>query len=38
MDDTSQRTWRELAMDWKMWLVLIACLLVATGDWLLGYD
>jgi hypothetical protein len=31
-------TWRELATDWRLWLWLAVCLLVATIAWLLGYD
>ena len=32
------RAWRDLASDWKVWLSLALCLLIATVAWLLGYD
>jgi ABC-type spermidine/putrescine transport system permease subunit II len=34
----STRPWRELVTDWKVWLSLGICLLIATVAWLLGYD
>jgi hypothetical protein len=38
VSDASMRTWRELATDWRVWLGIAVCLLVATIAWLLGYD
>ena len=32
------RAWRDLASDWKVWMSLALCLLIATVAWLLGYD
>ena len=32
-----KRTWRALATDWRVWLWLAVCVLVATIAWLLGY-
>jgi hypothetical protein len=36
--DPSGRSWRELVSDWKVWLSLGICLLIATLAWLFGYD
>jgi hypothetical protein len=33
-----ERTWLELATDWKLWVLTALCLLVATIAWLLGYE
>ncbi|HKD54282.1 MAG TPA: hypothetical protein VKB72_08660 [Steroidobacteraceae bacterium] len=30
--------WRELLTSWRLWLLIVLCLLVATLAWLLGYD
>ena len=38
VNDRPIRAWRELATDWRVWLSLALCLLVATVAWLLGYD
>jgi hypothetical protein len=38
VNDQPIRAWRELAADWKVWLSLALCLLIATVAWLLGYD
>jgi hypothetical protein len=38
VNDQPIRAWRELATDWKVWLSLALCLLIATLAWLLGYD
>ena len=38
VNDQPIRAWRELATDWKVWLSLALCLLIATVAWLLGYD
>jgi hypothetical protein len=38
VNDQPIRAWRELAADWKVWLSLLLCLLIATIAWLLGYD
>ena len=38
VNDQPIRAWRDLAHDWKVWLSLALCLLVATVAWLLGYD
>ena len=38
MDDTPRRLWRQLVLDWRVWLVIIACLAIAIVEWLLGYD
>jgi len=33
-----KRTWRELATDWKVWLVLAACAIVAALTTYAGLD
>lgn len=38
MDDAPRQPWRQLVMDWRVWLLLIACVMIATVAWLLGYD
>lgn len=38
VNDQPIRAWRDLAADWKVWLSLALCLLIATIAWLLGYD
>jgi hypothetical protein len=38
VNDQPIRAWRELATDWRVWLSLALCLLIATVAWLLGYD
>ena len=31
-------TWFNLATNWKIWVLFVLCLIVATVAWLLGYD
>lgn len=38
MAETHGRPWRQLATDWKLWLIVLVALLVATVAWILGYD
>ncbi len=38
MNDPPIRAWRDLATDWRVWLSLALCLLIATIAALLGYD
>jgi hypothetical protein len=38
MRSPSVRAWRDLAADWRVWLSLTLCLLIATAAWILGYD
>ena len=38
MSEPPERTWLKLATDWKVWVLTVLCLLVATIAWLLGYD
>ena len=38
MNDLPARAWRDLAADWRVWVSLVLCLLIATLAWLLGYD
>ena len=38
VNDQPIRAWRDLTSDWKVWLSLALCLLIATVAWLLGYD
>jgi hypothetical protein len=38
MSDALRPTWRELALSWKAWAVLVLCLLIAAAAALLGYD
>ena len=38
LNDQPIRAWRDIATDWKVWLSLALCLLIATVAWLLGYD
>jgi hypothetical protein len=38
MNDLPARAWRDLAADWRVWVSLLLCLLIATLAWLLGYD
>ena len=38
MKDLPLRAWREVATDWKVWLSLALCLLIATIAWLMGFD
>jgi hypothetical protein len=38
VNDQPLRAWRELATDWRVWLSLALCVLIATVAWLLGYD
>jgi hypothetical protein len=38
VSDLPMRTWRELASDWKVWLCIVLCLLIAAITSLLGYD
>jgi hypothetical protein len=38
MTSPTVRAWRDLAADWRVWLSLALCLLVATLAWILGYD
>lgn len=37
MNDLSNRSWRDVMTDWKVWLTLVGCVVVATIAWLLGY-
>jgi len=34
----SARDWRALVTNWRLWLLIMLCMLVATVAWLLGYD
>jgi len=36
--ERSRQTWRETVTQWRVWLYLAVCLLVATIAALLGYD
>jgi len=36
--DIPKRPWRQLLASWRLWLLLVACLLVAAVAWLFGYD
>jgi hypothetical protein len=36
--DAPVRTWRELATNWRVWLCIVVCFLVATIALILGYD
>ena len=36
--DLPLRTWREVATDWKVWLSLALCLIIATIAWLMEFD
>jgi len=38
MSNASRPTFRELALDWRIWLGLMVCVLIGTAAWLLGYD
>jgi hypothetical protein len=38
MNDPPLRAWRELAVDWRVWLSLLLCLGIATAAWIFGYD
>jgi hypothetical protein len=38
MNDLPTRAWRDLAADWRVWLSLALCLLIATLAAILGYD
>jgi hypothetical protein len=38
MSRSFMRTWREVATDWRVWLCIFVCLLIATITTLLGYD
>jgi hypothetical protein len=38
VNDPPIRAWRDLAHDWKVWLSLALCLLIAALASLLGYD
>ena len=38
MSTSSIRNWRELATDWRLWVCIAACLLIAAITTLLGYD
>ena len=38
VNDSPTRAWRDLAADWRVWLSLALCLLIATIAWILGYD
>jgi hypothetical protein len=38
MNDLPTREWRDLAADWRVWLSLALCLLIATLAAILGYD
>jgi hypothetical protein len=38
MSNMTVRSWRELAGDWKVWVSIAACLVIATLSLLLGYD
>jgi hypothetical protein len=36
--DLSTETWRQMATDWRIWLIVAVCVLIATLAWLGGYD
>lgn len=38
MNPVPTRAWRDLAADWRVWLSLALCLLLATLASFLGYD
>ena len=38
MSQPSTRSWRDVAGDWRIWVWVAICLVVATVAWLLGYD
>jgi hypothetical protein len=38
MSNLTVRSWRELAGDWKVWVWICVCLVIATVSSLLGYD
>jgi hypothetical protein len=38
MEHLPMRAWREVAADWRVWLSLALCLLIATIAWLMGLD
>lgn len=38
MSRSFMRTWRELATDWRVWLCIFVCLLIAAITTMLGYD
>jgi hypothetical protein len=38
LNEQPLRAWRDLATDWRVWLSLALCVLIATVAWLLGYD
>jgi hypothetical protein len=38
MNHLPTRAWRDLAADWRVWLSLALCLLIATLASFLGYD
>jgi len=38
LPDLPMRAWREVATDWRVWLSLALCLLIATIAWLMGFD
>jgi len=38
MNNLPKPSWHDLASDWKVWLWILGCVLVATLAWLLGYD
>ena len=38
MSETPKSEWPRLASDWRLWVCIAACLLVATIAWILGND
>ena len=38
MTNVLKPAWLALAGNWRLWLWIAGCLLVATVAWLLGYD
>jgi hypothetical protein len=38
MKDLSMRAWRDVVTDWRVWLSLALCLLIATIAWVMGLD
>jgi hypothetical protein len=38
MNGLRLRTWRETVTDWRLWLSIAVCILVATIAWIAGYD
>lgn len=38
MNDSLKRPWRELATDWRIWMLVAFAIVVASVASLLGYD